>query len=138
MRGVLGVEDVPVLIPSNDKSVRRFNHHATARLLCPHSLRDEFDEDQEWFCREVNEGKINISHNDWPSFLYKEDTYNPDALDEGLLRGPLLVLASFCSILCLSTADISIVLSAHIHWSTHRYEDGKGEIPRKKVCRRHL
>ena len=134
VRGVLGVKDVPVLIPSNDKSVHRFNHHATARLLCPRSLRDEFDEDRERFCREVNKGKINISHDDWPSFLYEEDTYNPDALNEGLLHGPLLVSVSRCSILCLSAADISIVLLAHIHWSMHHHEDGKGEIPRKKVC----
>ena len=138
VRGVLGVKDVPMLIPRNDKLVCGFNYHAMARLLCPRSLRDEFDEDREQFCHEVNEGKINISHNDWPSFLYEEDTYNPDALDEGLLHGPLLVSVRCYSILCLSAADISIVLSAHIHWSMHHHEDGKGEIPRKKVCQQHL
>ena len=103
--GIPGVEDIPVLIPSNNKTVRGFNHHATARLLCPRHLRDEFDEDRDLFCREVNEGKRIITHNDWPSFLYEEDKYNPDALDEGLLRRPLLVSVSRCSIVYLCMAD---------------------------------
>jgi hypothetical protein len=64
--------------------------------------------------------------------------YNPDALDEGLLHGPLLVSASCCSSICLSMADFSVVLSAHIHRSTHRHESGEGKIPRKKVRRRYL
>ena len=138
VRGVLRVKDVPVLIPSNDKSVCGFNYNATAHLLCPCSLYDKFDEDREQFCHKVNEGKINISYSDWPSFLYEEDIYNPDALNEGLLHGPLLVSVSCCYILCLSAADISIVLLAHIHQSMHCHEDGKGEIPRKKVCWWHL
>ena len=65
----------------------------TARLLCPRHLRDEFDTDMEGFCRRVQNGTQVITHNDWPSFLYPEDEYNPDALDEHLMRGPFLLVA---------------------------------------------
>jgi hypothetical protein len=35
-----------------------------------------------------------ITHNDWPSLLYPEDGYNPDAIDEKLLQSPFLVSVS--------------------------------------------
>jgi hypothetical protein len=78
------------------KDTRGFSHHATARLLCPRHLRDEFDEDRDKFCRDVQNGNRIIIHDDWPSFLYPEEGYDPDAIDWGLLRGPFLVSVSLC------------------------------------------
>jgi hypothetical protein len=63
----------------------------TAHLLCPRNFRDKFDADMEGFCRRVQNGTLAITHNDWPSFLYPEDSYNPDALDEHLLWGSFLL-----------------------------------------------
>ena len=63
-------------------------------MLCPRYLRDEFDEDQERFCHDVQNGTRIITHNDLPSFLYPEDGYNPDAIDESLLKSPFLLSVS--------------------------------------------
>jgi hypothetical protein len=35
-----------------------------------------------------------ITHDDWPSLLYLEDGYNPDAIDKQLLQSPFLVSVS--------------------------------------------
>ncbi|KAH9950132.1 hypothetical protein B0H21DRAFT_706587 [Amylocystis lapponica] len=73
------------------KEQRGFHHHATGRLLCPRILRDEFDKDMAKFCRKVRNCEIDIEADDYPSFLYPEDKYNPDQLDEHLLRSDFLV-----------------------------------------------
>jgi hypothetical protein len=73
------------------KDQRGFSHPTTARLLCPRQMRDTFDDDPREFCREVLNGKRLISHNNWPSFLYPENGFNPDAIDEKLLRGPFVL-----------------------------------------------
>ena len=46
------------------------------------------------FCRDVQNGAILISHDDWPSFLYPQEDYDPDAIDTNLLRGPFLLSVS--------------------------------------------
>jgi hypothetical protein len=90
------IEDVPHIDRKAKKEQRGFCHFATARLLCPRQLRDEFDVDMEGFCRNVQNGRLVITHDDWPSFLYPEDMYDPDALDEHLLRGPFLLSVRLC------------------------------------------
>lgn len=42
------------------------------------------------FCRDVENGVIQINAEDFPCFLYPEDSYNPDNVEEGLLRGEFL------------------------------------------------
>ncbi|KAH9911510.1 uncharacterized protein B0H18DRAFT_1102640 [Fomitopsis serialis] len=74
------------------KPQRGWHCHAAARMLCPRNQRDEFDEDREKFCQSVR--AINgrhIDHEDWPSLLYCETEYNPEALDWGLLKSPFLL-----------------------------------------------
>jgi hypothetical protein len=46
------------------------------------------------FCRDVQEGKISVVADDWPTFLYPEDGYDPNAIDVGLLQGPFLLSVS--------------------------------------------
>jgi hypothetical protein len=62
------------------KEQRGFSHYMTARLLCPRQLRDKFDADMEGFCRSMQSGSFIITHDDWPSFLYPEDKYDPDSV----------------------------------------------------------
>jgi len=73
------------------KEGRGFFHPTTARLLCPRHLQEQFERNPEHFCRDVHYGNIFISHDDFPSFLYPEEEYNPEAIDENLLRGPFLL-----------------------------------------------
>jgi hypothetical protein len=63
-------------------------------LLCPQQLRDNFDKDMEGFCHDVKNGTILVSHDDWPSFLYPEYNYDPNAIDKNLLCGPFLLSVS--------------------------------------------
>jgi hypothetical protein len=93
-RYVPSIEGYPASARRENRDTRGFCHPAIARLLCPRQLRDRFDADKEGFCRDVQNGNQIIIHDDWPSFLYPEGGYNPDAIDEGLLRGPFLVSVS--------------------------------------------
>jgi len=88
------VKDIPVLDRKADKETRGFCHHTTARLLCPRHLQDKFDKDRETFCHDVHNGDCAITHNEWPSFLYPEDDYNPNEMDKKLLQSPFLVSVS--------------------------------------------
>jgi hypothetical protein len=63
-------------------------------MLCPRHLRNDFDENPEAFCHKVLNGTIAVLHDDWPSYLYPEDGYDPDAIDQNLLQGPFLVMVS--------------------------------------------
>jgi hypothetical protein len=73
------------------KGDRGFSQLTTARLLCPRKLRERFDQDPHAFRQDVLSGVQEISHNDWPDFLYPEDGYNPEAIDQTLLQGPFLL-----------------------------------------------
>ena len=88
------IEGIPELDCHAKEESRGFFHHATARLLCPQYLLDTFDEDWESFCCDVQNGRRIITHNDWPSLLYPEDDYNPNAIDEKLLQSPFLLSVS--------------------------------------------
>ena len=131
------IKDIPKVNRKANKDTRSFCHHATARLLCPRRLREKFDKDREQFCRDVQNGVCSITHNDWPSFLYPEDGYNPDVIDEKLLQSPFLVSVSSI-IFCISMANLSIVLSTLVHRTTHRHEGRKGKNPGQEVHRRYL
>ncbi|KAI0276933.1 hypothetical protein BC826DRAFT_976713, partial [Russula brevipes] len=88
-------------IPRNDtyievdfgmkKELRGFSHPTTARLLCPRHWRDAFDRNLDAFCNDVLNGLVEITHDNWPTFLYPEDGYDPDVIDHTLLQGPFLL-----------------------------------------------
>lgn len=44
------------------------------------------------FCLAAQGGRIPILAEDYPSFLYPEDVFDPSCVDTGLLRGRLLVM----------------------------------------------
>jgi len=44
---------------------------------------------------EVANGTIPIVAEDWPTFLYEDNVYDPNELDKGLLRGYFLLRVSF-------------------------------------------
>ncbi|KAI0652174.1 hypothetical protein C8Q79DRAFT_922702 [Trametes meyenii] len=56
-------------------------------------MRDEFDEDPQAFCDSVIDGRQSIDHNNWPSMMYTNGLFDPDAVDMGLCRGSLLLKA---------------------------------------------
>ena len=114
--GITGVEDIPNLDCKAKKDTRGFNHHASARMLCPRDLRDEFDKDRETFCRNVQNGKVIIDHKNWPSFLYPETGYNSNVIDGGLLRGPFLLSVSL-PVIRICIANPYLVLPTCVHWS---------------------
>jgi len=128
------VEDIPEVDRKAKKDTRGFCHPATARLLCPRFLRDELDNDREKFSRDVQNGNRIIIHDDWPSFLYPEDGFDPDAIDGGLLRGPFLVSVGLY-VIHICTANIHIVLSTHLHRSTYCHESNPGQSPWQEMCR---
>jgi hypothetical protein len=116
------IEDVPHIDRKAKKEQRGFCHFTTAHLLCPRPLRDDFDADMEGFCRSVQNGTLVITHDDWPSFLYPENMYNPDALDEHLMHGAFLLLVCLCH-LFIYMLNLSLVLSTSLHWPAHWFED---------------
>jgi len=134
LKDIPGVEEVPSIHASDSKETRGFNHHASARLLCPRHLRDKFDADRKAFCRDVQNGKRIIDHDDWPSFLYPETGYNSEAIDEGLLRGPFLVSVSH-SVICICIANLYLVLPTPVHWSAHCHEGNRWQGSGPEVYR---
>lgn len=107
------LEGYPDLGIGTTKDNSGYHHIATGRLLCPRRLRDDFDKDKEGFCRSVRIDNRAFRPDDWPSFLYQESGYDFDAVEKGLLRSPFLVSVG-PSIICIHTANISIVLSSCI------------------------
>jgi len=105
VKNIPGVKDIPMISIKASKETHGFNHHVSTRLLCPWDKQDKFDKDREAFCWDVQNRNRAITHKTWPSFLYPEDAYNPDALDEGLPRGPFLVSVSL-SIICIRIANL--------------------------------
>jgi hypothetical protein len=65
-----------------------------------------------------------IWHDDWPLYLYPEDGYNPDAIDENLLSGPFL-LAVRHGLSCdhRHLLIVSTVLSPRLYRTPHSFEE---------------
>ncbi|KAI0288389.1 hypothetical protein BC826DRAFT_971634 [Russula brevipes] len=84
-------EKYPEVVFGTKKGDRGFYHLTTACLLCPRSLREQFDQAPDAFCKEVLSGIQVISHDDWPLFLYPEDGYEPEIVNHSLLQGPFLL-----------------------------------------------
>ncbi|OBZ73011.1 hypothetical protein A0H81_06633 [Grifola frondosa] len=75
----------------NQKTYRGFKDPATARLLCPRQMLDQYDDDPELFRRKVREGNIRIRANDFPTFLYADGQFDLNNMDAGLCMGEYLV-----------------------------------------------
>lgn len=125
------VEGIPDLDRKANKELRGFCHHATARMLCPRSMRDEFDKDWEKFSRDVQNGKRLIDAEGLPSFLYPETGYNPYAIDETLLRGPFLVSVSH-TIIYMCTTDLCKCYRHVFTGPRTAMKASKGKTPGKK------
>ncbi|PIL34016.1 hypothetical protein GSI_03724 [Ganoderma sinense ZZ0214-1] len=74
----------------DNKAAQGWNHKATARLLCPLSDLDKFEQDPAKYCQWVKNGKIPILSEDWPVLCYEERTDPRDA-KLGLFRRKLAV-----------------------------------------------
>ncbi|KAF8067037.1 hypothetical protein FPV67DRAFT_1417472 [Lyophyllum atratum] len=73
----------------NVKHDRGFNHERTGALLCPVDLNWS-DEDIKG---KLRSGELTTSGDQWPTFLFQGDTYNPQDPWNGLFRNSLLVTA---------------------------------------------
>ncbi|GBE86158.1 hypothetical protein SCP_0900350 [Sparassis crispa] len=83
--------EYPAMKPQDSKWKCGFQSTTTVRLLCPQSMLAEFLNEPDNFCCQVRDGEIDTASDEFPSFLYDQALYNPDELDAGLLRGPLLL-----------------------------------------------
>jgi hypothetical protein len=97
------------ILSSDSKELRGFRYVDTADHLCPLSLKAEFEKDPMYsdfllviilltksisrdFMERFEDGKIEITAADLPSFLYESGTvYDPDDEVTGLFRGFLIV-----------------------------------------------
>ncbi|KAH9920298.1 uncharacterized protein B0H18DRAFT_1106292 [Fomitopsis serialis] len=91
MKYIYEVKGIQIPDSGLDKVKRGWNCEATARMLCPRNLRDEFDADPKKFCQEVRNDRRLVDHDEWPTLAYSETEYDPDNLDWGLLKSPFLV-----------------------------------------------
>ncbi|KAF8910911.1 hypothetical protein CPB84DRAFT_1958086 [Gymnopilus junonius] len=83
--------EIEQLLSADHKNIRGFNHLDTADLLCPLSMRDEFERDPVAWTSKVIDGDIPIMDDEFPTFMYESGTeYNPDDLLMGFLRSDLL------------------------------------------------
>ncbi|EIW61395.1 uncharacterized protein TRAVEDRAFT_44210 [Trametes versicolor FP-101664 SS1] len=96
------------------KALRGFRHEHTARLLCPITKRELFEEDPETFrLRVINRDKtLLITAKDWPIFLYDENLFIIGHLKSGLLRSLLLVRCYKHTYTGPSSADREVELYA--------------------------
>ncbi|KAF8486634.1 hypothetical protein JB92DRAFT_1514945 [Gautieria morchelliformis] len=63
------------MIGLNDKVTRGFKHPQSARLICPVSWLEDFDQDPE-FHQKLADGKRIPHPHDWPLLLFDEATFN--------------------------------------------------------------
>ncbi|KAF8910000.1 hypothetical protein CPB84DRAFT_1842665 [Gymnopilus junonius] len=69
-----------------------FSHLDMADLLCPLSMRDEFERDPVAFTSKVIDSNIVITDDDFLTFMYESGTeYDPDDLLTGFLKSCLLL-----------------------------------------------
>jgi hypothetical protein len=129
------IKDVPNIEQKAKKEECRFCHYMTACLLCPQQLRDEFNADMEGFCRRVQNGMLPITHDDWPSFLYPEDKYNADALDEHLLRGTFLLSVCLYQWF-IYMLTLFLVFPTSLHWTANWYKGYTSKGAQEKLPHR--
>ncbi|KIJ07353.1 hypothetical protein PAXINDRAFT_158444 [Paxillus involutus ATCC 200175] len=86
----------PKISKGESKANRGFNHPQIARALCPRKRLEDFDTDPENAMELLlgSEWSATAKLKDFPSYLYKEDLFNPSSLLEGLFRSNTVV--RFC------------------------------------------
>lgn len=110
----------PPITKMDPKSVRGFNHIATADCLCPMEMHGQFLKDPMYvrrfssqvtrieqtcskFMEKVNNGSHRIKTSGWPRFLYDMAIpYDRKNMDQGLFRGPILVRVGISTCGCHS------------------------------------
>ncbi|KAF8515305.1 hypothetical protein JB92DRAFT_3156078 [Gautieria morchelliformis] len=80
------------MIGLNDKVTRGFKHPQIARLICPVSWLEDFDQDPE-FRQKLADGKHIPHPHDWPLLLFDEATFDITNLCASFLRNEMLVRA---------------------------------------------
>ncbi|KIJ15371.1 hypothetical protein PAXINDRAFT_77571, partial [Paxillus involutus ATCC 200175] len=74
-------------LEARNKSGCSFYHNTTARLLCPVNYN--------WSNAEYNTRNFHPDHlvtaDSWPTFLYKNEQYNPENPSKGIFKNTLLV-----------------------------------------------
>jgi len=99
---------IPHIDPAAPKNiVRGHNHLVLSRLLCPVKYLAEFDANpEEWvyfqnplpllnsslrFRTRLRNNKVRVVADDFPALLYPHDGYDPDDVESGLFRNPILL-----------------------------------------------
>ncbi|KAI0742042.1 hypothetical protein C8Q80DRAFT_1110812 [Daedaleopsis nitida] len=81
-------------IPRTQMTCHGFKHEATGKPLCPAGLDYQTVKDA------LRNHQLVVKGDQWPIFLYRHYSYNPDAPWDGLLKGQLLLNGMrhvFCS-----------------------------------------
>lgn len=121
LRFITPKPEYPSLRSDLPKVDRGFYHLVIGRLLCPVALLDHFDRGPQQFalslfprthnllirfsfCDEALAGRVKITADDLPTFVYPDDAYNDQAPDELLLQSPLI-----------SSVSLSLLSSHHAH-----------------------
>ncbi|KAH9835782.1 uncharacterized protein C8Q71DRAFT_858627 [Rhodofomes roseus] len=90
LRFIAAKPEYPELRIDLEKTRRGFHHLVTARHICPAALLDLFDRSPQHFCDEALAGKVQITADHLPAFMYPDDSYNSLAPDEQLLQSSLI------------------------------------------------
>jgi hypothetical protein len=116
-------------LSSSKSNTRGLNHPMLARLLCPIQYLDQFDENPERCIYlmslldlshspltrtilDLQEGRIRLTSEDFPAFMYAAGMYDPHDMEIGLLRHefPLAVSPGIAGVtiyhLCYRSGDI--------------------------------
>ncbi|KAF9539267.1 hypothetical protein CPC08DRAFT_651227 [Agrocybe pediades] len=84
----------PIKVGSTKSKTRGHKHPQLSRLLCPAKYLADFDKDPEAFQKKLARGKVAVRSRDFPAFLYPKNGYDPNDLESGLLRNPVLIMVS--------------------------------------------
>ncbi|KIO19608.1 hypothetical protein M407DRAFT_222646 [Tulasnella calospora MUT 4182] len=88
-------------IPRNSKSGRGFHNIATARLLAP----PQYNVQDNMTLRKLRDELIRPSTSEYPAFMYKDFTIDPENLIDGLFESDLLLKAAKHILIGPSSAD---------------------------------
>ncbi|GJE92522.1 hypothetical protein PsYK624_086760 [Phanerochaete sordida] len=88
------VPGFPPILADTVKIQRGLKSVHCARMLCPVNLLPEFDVDQAAFMAKYEEGRMDLTADDFPAFLWDATHLDPDNLEAGLLRSQVMLKAA--------------------------------------------
>lgn len=109
---------------------RGFLHPQLGRLLCPAKHLTDFDSDTteyvlalsctrhftlSRFLQKLQDGRVVVTSQDLPTFLYENGEYDPLEMDSGLCRSGILVRVCLLFNWSSLRTDVHIDLAAHFH-----------------------